>query len=128
MSKPKPRKLTRPNGRSVKDRGRRFENAIVAVFRRLGWTNAKRNGQVYGSEDRGDIGNIPLTVQCKAVDRIELWKHLDDAFKQAERNGSGDETAVVYKRHEAGTEQAAWVIPGSFAERLFLAYWLTDDT
>lgn len=121
--KTRPRKLRNPNGRAVKARGRNFENAIVKVWHRLGWPNAKRNGAVYGQADRGDIGNVPLTVQCKAVDRIELWKHLDQARTQAENNGTGDETAVVYKRHESNTDQAAWVVPGAFMERLLSVYY-----
>ncbi|MFI6685351.1 hypothetical protein [Streptomyces sp. NPDC050485] len=123
MANPKPRKLTKPNGAAVKARGRNWENDLVKVFHDLGYEDAKRNGAIYGSHDRGDIGNIPLTVQAKAVDRIQLWKHLDDALVQAHNNGTGDEACVIYKRHNAPTEDAAWVLPGAFAERLIHTYY-----
>ncbi|MEO6086937.1 MAG: hypothetical protein ABIQ18_27880 [Umezawaea sp.] len=122
----KPRKLKVPHGRAVKARGRNWENEIVAVFKRLGNAEAKRNGAIYGSQDRGDIGGVPLTVQCKAVDRIQMWTHLDEAIRQAGPNGTGDETAVVYKRHGATVAEAAWVVPGSFMERLLATYYVTS--
>ncbi|GAB3475426.1 hypothetical protein [Amycolatopsis cihanbeyliensis] len=122
----RPRKLTTPNGRAVKARGRQWENTVVRLLRDIvGWTSASRNGAVHGSNDRGDIGNVPLTVQCKAVDRIQLWRHLDDALTQADANQTGDEAVVVYKRHLAKPEDAAWVLPGSFALRLLHNYYLS---
>ncbi|MFK0295494.1 hypothetical protein ACIQU6_34185 [Streptomyces sp. NPDC090442] len=123
MANPKPRKLARPNGAAVKARGRNWENELVRIFHGLGYTEAKRNGAIYGTHDRGDIGNIPLTVQAKAVDRIQLWKHLDDALAQAANNGTGAETCVVYKRHNAASKDAAWVLPGAFAQRLIHSYY-----
>ncbi|GAA0579184.1 hypothetical protein [Streptomyces crystallinus] len=123
MANPKPRKLTQPNGAAVKARGRNWENDLVKVFRNLGYEEAKRNGAIYGSHDRGDIGNVPLTVQAKAVDRVQLWKHLDDSLMQAQNNGTGDEACLIYKRHLAPAEGAAWVFPGSFATRLLNAYY-----
>ncbi|GGP72206.1 hypothetical protein [Streptomyces melanogenes] len=123
MANPKPRKLSKPNGAAVKARGRNWENDLVKVFHDLGYEEAKRNGAIYGSHDRGDIGNVPLTVQAKAVDRIQLWKHLDDALAQAHNNGTGSDTCVVYKRHQAATGEAAWVFPGNFAMRLLDAYY-----
>lgn len=122
----KPRKLAVPNGRAVKARGRNWENAVVLFCRSvIGWPRAKRNGAVYGGHDRGDIGEIPMTIQCKAVERVQMWTHLDDALEQAGHNGTGDETAVVYKRHGGPTGEAAWVLPGSFAARLLRAYYGT---
>ncbi|GAA2917074.1 hypothetical protein GCM10020221_11470 [Streptomyces thioluteus] len=123
MANPTPRKLGRPNGRAVKARGRTWENSVVSVWRALGFAGAERNGSVYGSQDRGDIGGIPCTCQCKSVTRVQLWKHLDEALAQAVNNGTGDETCVVYKRHGAPTDDAAWVLPGSFAARLMHAYY-----
>ncbi|MFC0547070.1 hypothetical protein [Kutzneria chonburiensis] len=122
---PKARKLSVPNGRAVKARGRNWENAVVSICHRLGWVDAKRNGAVYGGADRGDIGGAPLTIQCKAVDRVQLWRHLDDAIEQAGHNGTSDETCVVYKRHGGSTADAAWVFRGDFAERLLQHYYLT---
>lgn len=119
---PRARKLAVPNGRAVKARGRNWENALVAVFRRLGCPDAKRNGAVFGARDRGDIGNVPLTVQGKAVDRVQLWRHLDEALTQSTNNGTPGSACVVYKRHGAATSQAAWVFPGEFAERLLADY------
>ncbi|WP_030372914.1 hypothetical protein [Streptomyces rimosus] len=119
----KPRKLAKPNGAAVKARGRNWENAVAREWRHLGFAEAKRNGAIYGSHDRGDIGGIPCTCQCKAVDRIQMWKHLDEALAQAANNGTADETCVVYKRHEAPTHEAAWIFPGSFAQRLLHAYY-----
>ncbi|MFE7313793.1 hypothetical protein ACFU7T_11900 [Streptomyces sp. NPDC057555] len=123
MVNPKPRKLAKPNGAAVKARGRNWESELVQTFHELGYTEAKRNGAIYGAEDRGDIGGTPLTVQAKAVDRIQLWKHLDEALKQAVNNGTADETCVVYKRHGRPTHEAAWVLPGAFAKRLLHAYY-----
>ncbi|AYV29660.1 hypothetical protein ACWCYZ_00810 [Streptomyces virginiae] len=123
MANPRPRKLAKPNGAAVKARGRNWENELVQVFRDLGYADAKRNGAIYGSADRGDIGGVPLTVQAKAVDRIQLWKHLDESIAQAQRNGTGLETCVIYKRHGASTIESAWVIPGAFAMRLLHAYY-----
>ncbi|MEV6675216.1 hypothetical protein [Streptomyces sp. NPDC051162] len=123
MVNPKPRKLSTPNGAAVKARGRNWENSVVDIWKSLGYDGAKRNGAIYGSNDRGDIGEIPCTCQCKAVDRVQLWKHLDEALKQSANNGTADETCVVYKRHGATPEKAAWVLPGSFAQKLIHAYY-----
>ncbi|MFD9569714.1 hypothetical protein ACFWBI_07705 [Streptomyces sp. NPDC059982] len=123
MANPRPRKLAKPNGAAVKARGRNWENELVRLFQELGYVDAKRNGSIYGSADRGDLSGVPLTVQAKAVDRVQLWKHLDDALEQAGHNGTGRETCVVYKRHGAHTLESAWVIPGTFAVRLLHAYY-----
>ncbi|MFI6049026.1 hypothetical protein ACIBCO_02925 [Streptomyces violascens] len=122
MANPKPRKLAKPNGAAVKARGRNWENDLVKVFRDLGYEDAKRNGAIYGSHDRGDIGNVPLTVQAKAVDRIQMWKHLDEALVQAANNGTGDEACVVYKRHGAPVDSGAVVVSLTFWKRLVSAY------
>jgi hypothetical protein len=124
--KPRPRKLAVPNGASVKARGRNWENALVSLFVRLGFFGAKRNGAIYGSADRGDIGGLPLTVQAKAVDRILFWKYLDDAIEQAGHNGTGGETCVIYKRHGESTDDSAWVFPGRFAQALITCYYQTS--
>jgi hypothetical protein len=124
---PRPRKLAVPNGQAVKARGRNWEIAIVAVCQAIGWTTARRNGAVHGSRDRGDIGGVPLTIQAKAVDRVQLWRHLDDAIEQAANNDTGDETCVVYKRHGASTSAAAWVFPGAFAQRLLERYYHQNE-
>ncbi|WP_179079980.1 hypothetical protein [Streptomyces rectiverticillatus] len=123
MANPKPRKLAQPNGRAVKARGRNHENATVEDWQEIGFAGAKRNGAIYGSKDRGDIGDIPATCQCKAVERVQMWKHLDEAIDQAVNGGTGDELCVVYKRHGAGRDSNAWVFPGSFAKRLLKSYY-----
>ena len=120
----KPRKLTTPNGRSVKAHsGREWENKVAQFFQDHGWPNTQRNGTIYGKHDRGDISGIPCTVQCKSVARVQMWDHLNDALVQAINNGTGDKTIVVYKRHgKSCPSQGAWVLPGSFAMQLLKAY------
>ncbi|RJQ79945.1 hypothetical protein D5S17_09230 [Pseudonocardiaceae bacterium YIM PH 21723] len=120
---PAPRTLKTPNGRAVKARGRTWENQVAALFQVLGYPQARRNGAVHGRHDRGDLTGTPLTVQCKAVTRVQLWRHLDEALVQAGNNGTADETCVVYKRHGAPAEQAAWVVPGPLMLRLLAAYY-----
>ncbi|GGM39308.1 hypothetical protein GCM10012275_07790 [Longimycelium tulufanense] len=112
-----------PNGRAVKARGRNWETAVVMIWRRIGFPRAKRNGAVFGSKDRGDVGEIPVTCQAKAVTRVQMWQHLDEALEQARHNGTGVAACVVYKRHHAAPEDAAWVLPGRFAEELLRSYY-----
>lgn len=69
-----------------KQRGTRWESAIVAYLRDNGWRYADRL-PLSGARDRGDVtlGNgSPLVIEAKNAARIELAAWVDEANTEAD--------------------------------------------
>ena len=82
-----------------KDKGRRWETAIVTYLRANGVPHAER--RIAGdTKDRGDIaGLIGVVIEAKDVTKMELGSWVDEA--EQERAHDGADLAVVW-HHRRG--------------------------
>jgi hypothetical protein len=125
---------TRPrNGRSVKAKGYNFEKHVLAVLQQAD-PEAKRNGNVYGSADRGDLDSagLDLIIQVKDTKNQPVRRVLNEAMQQAVQAERRD-WIVVHRNREgdayAPHERNLWTVEEDFALRLLKAYglWLTFE-
>ncbi|AJC53974.1 hypothetical protein [Streptomyces sp. 769] len=119
--------LSKPYGRSVKARGRDFENHVKDALVEVG-IPAERNGSKYGSKDRGDLDTkwASLVVQCKNTRTQAVLNTMDAAQEQANNAGVTDHCSVFrYRRGDdfGPHRQNVWCFPEEFAKRLLLAYY-----
>jgi len=114
---------TRPrNGRSVKQMGYNFEVHVLERLKDID-PDAKRNGSVYGSKDRGDLDvpGLDLIVQCKNTKNQGVLNVLDAAKAQAGEAERSDWAVVHrYRRGNAygSHDRNPWTFEEDFALEL----------
>lgn len=86
-----------------KDRGTRWETAIVTYLRGAGFPLAERRA-LAGTADKGDIAGLPVVVEAKNCRRDELPGWVDEA--QAEAVNAGVDVGVVW-HHRRGKSSPA---------------------
>lgn len=88
-----------------KRKGTAWETAVVNYLHDRGFLAAERRA-LAGALDRGDIAGVPqTTIECKAVQRIELASIVDEA--ETERGNNHDAYAVsIIKRRGKGVGKA----------------------
>ena len=92
-----------------KQRGTKWETAIVAFLRDKGFTHAERRA-LSGSFDKGDLTGIPgLVVEAKHVARTDLSGWLDEA-EQERDNAKADVGVVWMKRRGYTSPGRAYVV------------------
>lgn len=86
-----------------KDKGRRWETAIVTFLRDNGVPHAER--RIAGdTKDRGDIAGLPgVVIEAKNAARLELASWVDEA--EVERGHDRADVAVVW-HHRKGRGSA----------------------
>lgn len=68
-----------------KQKGTRWESAIVDYLHRYGWPHAERRA-LNGSQDRGDIaGIVGVVIEAKSANRLELGAWLTEAHQERNR-------------------------------------------
>ena len=76
-----------------RDRGTKWETAVVAYLQASGWPHAERRA-LRGKHDRGDLsGVVGLVVEAKSAARVELAAWLDEAKREA---AIADDKGVVW--------------------------------
>jgi hypothetical protein len=80
-----------------KQRGTRWESAIVAFLIDEGFTYAERRA-LSGAHDKGDVTGIPgVVIEAKSQNRQSLAEWLDEA-EQERDNAKADHGVVWFKR------------------------------
>lgn len=73
--------------------------------------NAKRNGNIYGPKDRGDIGGVPgWTIQCKNTKSVKWYEWFGKVVDQA-INNSTRWWVVVWKSRGKNVKESLFVMP-----------------
>ena len=112
-----------------KQRGTRWESAIVAYLREHGWPHAERRS-LAGKHDRGDVaGVIGCVIEAKSQARHSWSEWLDEA--EAEKSNDGADVGVVWahRRGKASPADGYVVMTGAqFVELLQAAGYGTAPT
>lgn len=87
-----------------KQKGARFERTLASLFRDYGYEESRRTAQYCGNTgDASDVVGLPLIhVEAKHQEKMELYKWMEQAKRDAEAGGEGRLPAVFHKknRHE----------------------------
>jgi hypothetical protein len=84
-----------------KDRGTKWETAIVNFLRDKGFTHAERRA-LSGNFDKGDLTGIPgVVVEAKHVARLDLSGWLDEA--ETERDNARADVGLVWLKRRGHT-------------------------
>lgn len=77
-------------------KGKRFELLVAGLFRSIGY-EARRGQQYCGANGDADVVGIPyLHIECKAVERLNLY----DAMSQAKADAKeGEIPVVIHKKN-----------------------------
>ena len=92
-----------------RDKGTRFESAVVEYLREHGWIHAERRAR-RGNKDAGDVAGIAgVCVEVKAEKRIALAEYLNET--EAEKaNANAAVAACWIKRPRKGSPGDAYVV------------------
>ena len=89
-----------------REKGKRGERAVAALFREYGFTDAKRGQQYHGGPDSPDVVGVPgLHIEVKRTERLNLY----DALAQAKRDAGEDLPVVIHRKNDS-----EWVVILSF--------------
>lgn len=88
-------------GKMQRDKGARFERKLASIFRDEYGYDARRTAQYCGNTgDASDVVGLPgLHIEAKHVERMELYKWMDQAKRDAEAGGKGNLPAVFHKKN-----------------------------
>jgi Holliday junction resolvase len=111
-----------------KDKGTRFETAVVDYLRSEGFDHVERRA-LRGGKDCGDIAGLAgWTLECKAEKTIALGRYMDEseleainADPQMVSLGGIPLHAAIVKRRNRGVQDAYVVMPLSQFAHLLLA-------
>lgn len=83
-------------GKLSRDKGARFERAVAGILRDYGY-EARRGQQYCGANGDPDvISDFPLQLECKAVEKLNLYSAFTQAI--ADAKVTGKDPAVVHKK------------------------------
>ena len=89
-----------------REKGKRGERAVAALFREYGFTEAKRGQQYHGGPDSPDVVGVPgLHIEVKRTERLNLY----DALAQAKRDAGEELPVVIHRKNDS-----EWVVILSF--------------
>lgn len=90
-------------GKASKARGKRAELDLVHELQSYGFTEARRTAQYCGKAGTSDVVGIPgVHIECKAVQRLNIWEALSQSERDSKADGNGDISAVFFKRNRTG--------------------------
>jgi hypothetical protein len=86
-----------------KEKGKRFERTLAAMFRQYGYANAHRTAQYCGNTgDAADVAGLPgIHVEAKHQEKMELYKWMAQAKNDAAASGKEVLPAVFHKKNNA---------------------------
>ena len=88
-----------------REKGKRGERAVAALFREYGF-DAHRGQQYHGGSDSPDVVGVPgLHIEVKRTERLNLY----DALAQAKRDAGEDLPVVIHRKNDS-----EWVTIMSF--------------
>ena len=88
-------------GRASKQKGARFELQIAHYLQDHGFPDVHRTAQHCGKTgDAGDVEGIAgLHIECKHVERLNLYSAYHQAVRDNNAKNNGDITIVVHKKN-----------------------------
>lgn len=86
-----------------KQKGARFERLLASKFRENGYQDARRTAQYCGNTgDASDVVGLPgIHVEAKHCEKMELYKWMSQAIRDAEAGGGNKLPAVFHKKNNA---------------------------
>lgn len=82
-------------------KGARFERKLASIFKDYGF-NCRRGQQYCGANGDADVVGLPgIHIEAKSCERMELYKWMAQAKRDAEAGGKGDLPAVFHKKNNA---------------------------
>lgn len=107
-----------------KQRGTRWETAIVEYLQSQGWPHAERRA-LNGSRDRGDIAGLPgVVIEAKSASRIELAAWVKEAEAEAGNAGADVGAVWAHRRGKSSPGDGYVIMTGDqFARLLKAAGW-----
>ena len=92
-------------GRASRQKGARFELEIAHYLKAHGYPEAHRTAQHCGKTgDVGDVEGIPgLHVECKRVEKLNLYNAYHQAVRDSSANGNGNIPVVIHKKYREET-------------------------
>ena len=79
-----------------RDKGKRGELELSKKLREYGYTEAKRSVQYCGANGDADVIGLPgIHIECKRVERLQLY----DAMDQAKRDCGENIPAVFHRKN-----------------------------
>lgn len=101
-----------------KQRGTKWESAIVDYMRGTGFPHAERR-TLSGSDDRGDINAAPgLVIEAKSQSRHSFAEWLDEATTEAANADAAIGLVWAHRRGKSSPAQGYVVMTGETCTRL----------
>ena len=95
-----------------RQKGTRWENAIVEYLRERGWPHAERRA-LNGINDKGDVaGVIGVVIEAKDCKTHELAAWLDEANKERDNAGADLGVAWFHRRGKASARDGYVLMDG----------------
>ena len=92
-------------GRASRQKGARFELEVAHYLQAHGYPDAHRTAQHCGKTgDAGDVEGVGgLHVECKHVEKLNLYNAYHQAVRDSDANGNGNIPVVIHKRNREET-------------------------
>ena len=92
-----------PKKINSKQKGARFERLLASKFREHGYSDARRTAQYCGNTgDASDVVGLPgIHVEAKHSEKMELYKWMSQAKRDAEAGGGDNLPTVFHKKNNA---------------------------
>lgn len=92
-------------GRASKQKGARYELEVAHFLQAHGYPDAHRTAQHCGKTgDAGDVEGVPgLHIECKRVERLNLYSAYHQAVRDSSANGNGNIPVVIHKKNREET-------------------------
>ena len=103
--KTKKKRTPQQIGKASKAKGVRFELEIAHFLQNHGYPDAHRTAQHCGKTgDAGDVEGVPgLHVECKHVEKLNLYNAYHQAVRDNSAKGNGDIPVVIHKKNRETT-------------------------
>lgn len=91
----------RDMGKMSREKGKRFERQVAALFKEAGYQDAHRTAQFRGNTGAaGDVEGVSgLHIECKAQERMTLYDWREQAVRDATAEGKGNIPIVIHKQN-----------------------------
>ena len=92
-------------GRASRQKGARFELEVAHYLQAHGYPDAHRTAQHCGKTgDAGEVEGVGgLHVECKHVEKLNLYNAYHQAVRDSDANGNGNIPVVIHKRNREET-------------------------
>lgn len=92
-------------GRASRQKGARFELEVAHYLQAHDYPDAHRTAQHCGKTgDAGDVEGVGgLHVECKHVEKLNLYNAYHQAVRDSDANGNGNIPVVIHKRNREET-------------------------